>query len=233
MVRCPEGHFYDPAKHTNCPWCTKPPDLGPAAALTVEPPEVITGIRLPTLPVPGQSGTFAEIPQTRLVAESTQSPLPGSATPPTVSVSAVLPIATPPAEPPPPAPPVAPRPAPTRRFANPDAAVDPVVGWLVCVHGPDRGRDWRLHAERNFIGRDPAQDVAISGDDTVSRDRHAILTFDPRKQEFKVQPGESTSMVYINGEALYLPQPLHNQDTIELGNTKLVFISFVNPAFQW
>ncbi len=245
MVRCTEGHFYDPAKHTTCPWCSKPPDLGPASAMTVvEPPEVITGVRLPTLPaaVPGHSNSFADTPQTRLVAETTQTPPPTTATPPvappvpsppTVAVNAAAPIASPPVMPLGTPPPPGPRPGPTRRYANKDNGVDPVVGWLVCIEGADRGRDWRLHAERNFIGRDPAQDVAIGGDDTVSRDRHAILTFDPRKREFRIQPGESTSMVYVNGEALYLPQPLQNQDVIELGNTRLVFISFVGPGFQW
>jgi hypothetical protein len=31
--------------------------------------------------------------------------------------------------------------------------IDPVVGWLVCVKGPDRGRDYRIRSEKNFIGR--------------------------------------------------------------------------------
>ena len=29
---------------------------------------------------------------------------------------------------------------------------DHVVGWLVCVKGPGRGRDYRLRTGRNFIG---------------------------------------------------------------------------------
>ena len=28
MIRCPEGHFYDPAKHPGCPWCALPADTG-------------------------------------------------------------------------------------------------------------------------------------------------------------------------------------------------------------
>jgi DNA-binding helix-hairpin-helix protein with protein kinase domain len=28
MTRCPEGHFYDPARHTACPWCALPADAG-------------------------------------------------------------------------------------------------------------------------------------------------------------------------------------------------------------
>ena len=29
----------------------------------------------------------------------------------------------------------------------------PVTGWLVCVDGPEKGRDYRLHEEYNYIGR--------------------------------------------------------------------------------
>ena len=32
--------------------------------------------------------------------------------------------------------------------------LDPVVGWLVCIAGPDKGRDYRIHSERNFLGRE-------------------------------------------------------------------------------
>ena len=58
--------------------------------------------------------------------------------------------------------------------------MDPVVGWLVCLAGPDRGKDFRLHAEKNFIGRAPNMDVCVAGDETVSRERHAMVIFDPK-----------------------------------------------------
>jgi hypothetical protein len=38
---------------------------------------------------------------------------------------------------------------------------------MVCLEGPDRGRDFRLHAEKNFIGRSPGMDVCILSDDTA------------------------------------------------------------------
>ena len=33
-----------------------------------------------------------------------------------------------------------------------ELGIDPVVGWLVCVEGADRGRDYRIRSERNTIG---------------------------------------------------------------------------------
>lgn len=31
--------------------------------------------------------------------------------------------------------------------------VDPVTGWLVCIEGPQYGKDFKIHAGKNFIGR--------------------------------------------------------------------------------
>ncbi|MBN8734014.1 MAG: hypothetical protein J0L64_25985, partial [Acidobacteria bacterium] len=28
MIQCKDGHFYDPAKHSACPWCVQPFDVG-------------------------------------------------------------------------------------------------------------------------------------------------------------------------------------------------------------
>src|SRR5688500_9538447 len=60
------------------------------------------------------------------------------------------------------------------------SGIDPVVGWLVCVQGPDRGRDFRLRPERNFLGRSDRMDVCIPGDATISRENHAIVSFNPK-----------------------------------------------------
>ena len=39
--------------------------------------------------------------------------------------------------------------------------IEPVVGWLVCVNGEEKGRDYRLIRGRNRIGRDSDMDVTI------------------------------------------------------------------------
>ena len=111
--------------------------------------------------------------------------------------------------------------------------LDPVVGWLVCIEGADRGRDFRLHSERNFIGRSERMDVCIRGDDGISRDNHAVVSFNPRNNSFKIQPGDGRGLVYINGEDLDVPMALRPYDLIELGQTKLKFIPFCGEGFQW
>ncbi len=110
---------------------------------------------------------------------------------------------------------------------------DPVVGWLVCLEGPDRGRDFRLHGEKNFIGRSPLMDVCVPGDDTVSREKHGVVIFDPKKQAFWVLPGDSSGLVYLNGDLVHAPTQINRDDVIEIGQTKLVLIPFCGDKYSW
>jgi hypothetical protein len=146
---------------------------------------------------------------------------------------------------PPPPPPLPPPPPPlpkavdkggaTRRVGAEamGAKLDPVVGWLVCLAGPDRGRDFRLHAEKNFIGRSPAMDVCVAGDETVSRDRHALVIFDPKKQVFWAVPGDASGLVYLNGDIVNAPTQMTLDDVIEVGQTKLVLMPFCGEKYSW
>ena len=111
--------------------------------------------------------------------------------------------------------------------------LDPVVGWLVCIDGPDRGRDYRIHSERNFLGRDPSMDLCISGDDTISRHKHAILSFNPETQRFTILPGDSRGITYCNGEEVDSPRELHSHDVLRLGQTQLLFIPLCDDRFHW
>lgn len=108
-----------------------------------------------------------------------------------------------------------------------------VVGWLVCVRGPDRGRDFRLGEGRNSIGRSDAMDVRIKGDQGVSRERHAIVSFDPKSNVFKIHPGESHGLTYVNGSVVDGAMVLQHFDRIEVGATELVFVSLCGDRFRW
>jgi hypothetical protein len=135
-----------------------------------------------------------------------------------------------------PAPPAGPPAGATRRLGQDTGGHgknDPVVGWLVCLEGPDRGRDFRLHSEKNFIGRSPLMDVCVGGDDTVSREKHGVVIFDPKKQVFWVLPGDSSGLVYLNGEIVHSPAQMKRDDTLEIGQTKLVLIPFCGDTYSW
>ena len=118
-------------------------------------------------------------------------------------------------------------------YAHLQAAAEPVVGWLACIDGLERGRDWRLVSGRNAIGRGEGMAVRLAGDAAVSRDRHAVISFDPRRAGFTLAPGEGAGLVYRNGQEVLLPVPLTAYDRIELGGSTLVFVPLVGEQFAW
>jgi len=111
--------------------------------------------------------------------------------------------------------------------------IDPVVGWLVAVTGPEKGKDYRIVAEKNLIGRSESMDIAISGDASISRENHAIVSYNPKKNIFRLFPGESKRLVYLNDDEVITPEELKPFDVIELGETKLQFVPFCCEHFQW
>jgi len=112
-------------------------------------------------------------------------------------------------------------------------AVEPVVGWLVCVEGMNLGADYRLRSGRNFVGRAASMDVAISGDDRISRDRHAIIVYDPKSRKFMVQTGESKELFYLNDKVVLATTELKANDILSIGATKLMFIPCCGKSFDW
>ena len=125
--------------------------------------------------------------------------------------------------------------------ANSDAVVEeilmheirPVCGWIVCIEGPRRGKDYKIHEGKNFVGRADDMDIQILGDNRISHRNHAILVYDPKKHETVLLPGDATGIVYHNDAALYSPVVLSVYDVIELGNSKFLFIPFCGDHFRW
>lgn len=111
--------------------------------------------------------------------------------------------------------------------------IDPVVGWVVCIDGPAKGKDYRIKTERNFIGRAAEMDIALTEDESVSRENHAIISFNPKNGTFRILPGESRGLVYLNDDEVFTPTELKKGDVIELGATKLKFVPFCDGGFSW
>ncbi len=111
--------------------------------------------------------------------------------------------------------------------------VDPVVGWLVCVAGEDKGRDYKIHAENNFIGKSADMDIRILGDGAISDENHATITYDGMNRTFYFAPGASRSIVRLNGKALLMTAELNAYDRIMVGTTELMFVPLCNQDFDW
>jgi hypothetical protein len=110
--------------------------------------------------------------------------------------------------------------------------IDPVVGWLICVEGPERGRDYRLHYGRNFIGRSAKMDVCIVEDDQISRNNHASIVYEPKNNEFILMAGEGVEIT-LNGALADKPEKLKDGDSIKLGASTLEFIAYCKGETRW
>jgi len=111
--------------------------------------------------------------------------------------------------------------------------IEPVVGWLVCVEGAQRGLDYKIRVGKNFIGRADDMDIQILGDNAISRRNHAIVVYDPKKRNTVLLPGESSGLTYLNSDAVYVPKELVGYDIVELGKSQFLFIPFCGDNFEW
>ena len=114
-----------------------------------------------------------------------------------------------------------------------ESSVEPVVGWLVATDGVHLGEDFRLKAGRNFIGRSNTMDVSLSKDSAVSREKHAIILYEPKENIFIVQPGDSKELCYLNEKVVLAAEKLQNMDIITVGKTNLMFVACCNEKFSW
>lgn len=110
---------------------------------------------------------------------------------------------------------------------------EPVTGWLVCIEGTEKGKDYRIAAKINSIGRGENMDICIKGDTGISRENHARLAYDGKHNNFHLIPADSVNSIYINEEPVYVPTKLKRGDIIELGESKFKFIPFCDESFQW
>jgi len=108
---------------------------------------------------------------------------------------------------------------------------NPVTGWLVCISGPEKGRDYRLHSGRNFLGRAPSMDISITDDSQISRENHCSIVFEPKNREFLLVPGSAS--IYKNGSAVSEAVALVDGDTIGAGASEFVFIPFCEEGREW
>jgi hypothetical protein len=90
---------------------------------------------------------------------------------------------------------------------------------LLCLTGADVGRTFPLAEASTDIGRGKEVSVRLR-DMAVSR-RHARIRH--HEGAFLLEDLDSPNGVYLNGERVEAPSPLHEGDVIELGRTLLRF----------
>lgn len=110
---------------------------------------------------------------------------------------------------------------------------DPVVGWLVCVKGIHFGESFCICTGKNSIGRNSDNRIVVWADKTISRVKHALIVYEPKKRQFYIQPGDSSGLTYLNDEYITESKIMKTHDVIELGESKFVFIPLCGDSFSW
>jgi hypothetical protein len=109
---------------------------------------------------------------------------------------------------------------------------DPVVGWLVCSNGVEKGKDYRIHFGQNSVGRDNNMDIVLK-DNGISRAGHCFITYDYKHNSFVIHSGISHGVIYKNGELVAGVASLVAFDVLELGESKFIFVPFCGENFKW
>lgn len=220
-VSCGKGHFYDPNMYASCPQCAEEMRGGGAG---------VEGYSA-TQPVYPGAGGMETLPPTMpnspegTVPPTEPSPMAGGFIPyadPAFNAGGVQSYA-----------PTMPVPIVKGGAAEACAAMNPVVGWLVCVDGPSKGADYRIHNGYNKIGRSASMDICIQGDSYISSEKAAVISFDSRKNIFFFSSGDSRNSIYLNGEMLVDSRKLQAYDELEIGMSKFLFVPFCGERFDW
>lgn len=124
--------------------------------------------------------------------------------------------------------------AKTRYVRDSTVETEPVAGWIVVVKGPGRGGFRPVYVGMNSVGRAPSQRIPIDfGDESISREEHAFITYDDETRTFYLQHGGKSNLVRLCGKPVLAPTELNPGDLFRIGNTTFRFVACCGPDFDW
>lgn len=207
LKRCNNGHFYDADKYTGCPHCN-PTVSASEVTVAMNPEEMDSEVRAAANAFDEDSKTVSLQDAISAAVEQPAAPAPAAA-------------------------PVQMDDAKTVSYFANSLGAEPVVGWLVCIEGDHYGESFPLKSGRNFIGRNANMDVVLAGDMSVSRERHAIVIYEPKAKCFIAQAGDARELFYLNDSVVLNNEAMKNYDVLSVGNEKLLFVGLCGPQFCW
>jgi hypothetical protein len=113
------------------------------------------------------------------------------------------------------------------------------VGFMVCIAGGLRGRDYKLRSGDNTIGRDadPRKfDITINDDNIISRETLIILNYNPGTNEYTLTGGNGAQAIVKRNNKPVMPTTsvvLSPYDKILIGKTKFMFLPLCGEDFVW
>ncbi len=97
------------------------------------------------------------------------------------------------------------------------------AAWLYCRKGLRKGHVYQIKQERSEFGRGSDTDIVI--EDQYSGSRHGAILFEA--DSWQIFDFASKNGTRLNGEKLGSrapnPSPLNDGDTIEIGDTEMIF----------
>lgn len=117
--------------------------------------------------------------------------------------------------------------------AGSDEDFQPVVGWLVCIDGPSKGRDYRIHSQNNYIGRARHMDICLEGDNAISSEYAAVIVYDDLEKIFYFGPDKGRNIVRLNKRAAVNVVEIKALDQMTIGNSTFVFMPLCGEGVDW
>jgi uncharacterized membrane protein YhaH (DUF805 family) len=116
---------------------------------------------------------------------------------------------------------------------DPLTSAEQLAGWLVAIHGPCYGKDYRLKVGRNYIGYED-EDSGMCVDIPISKEKEeapgyslapVTLLIDPKSNDVFITPGDFH--VSVNDQPLNQSCAIQGYDRIKIGSTILLFVKFL------
>lgn len=213
IIRCSKGHFYDSEENTTCPYCD-----GTNAGHSRMPEGILgtdyfghsaagNGYIADTAPAGAAPTDYAGNGQQKVQQHGPTIPSGGNVQQfgPTTFVN---------------------QGGSTQEKAD-------LVGWLVCVEGPSRGKDYPIRNQNNFIGRNSRSDICIPEDHSISSERSACIVYDDITRSFFFGPMMGKNAVRLNGAVVIHSAQLQAYDVLQVGVSKLLFVPLCGERFDW
>lgn len=128
--------------------------------------------------------------------------------------------------------PVAPPSAAVPTVATPDVLPGLVVGWLVVIAGPGRGKILPLGYGVNDIGRGAGARVRLDfGDVAIASENQAAIIYTMRSRRFYLQSVAAETT--LNGCPVRESVELKGGENLQVGQTCLRFVPLCGPGFDW
>ena len=217
--QCPQGHYFDPAIYNTCPYCT---DVNRRSSGGLESQVTVPVNYQNDIPRSNNTAPASDNgPVSAAEAENSGTSDPVSGTANTIGGITV------------PAPVIKTK-SKEGEDPNPEDDTKFVVGWLVAVEGPYRGRSFELYNGYCSIGREQG-DIILNKDKQVSREKNLSTVYDSDNNCFYITAGESRNVAHFNGKALLSgsSKEMNAYDVIKVGTTKFIFVPFCCDKFSW